>query len=69
MSFKEIIPQKAYKMMVTRRDISRYPREHAATYSHPQEAFHLTNQSFCNLKSEQDFTFSPIIVELLSRRE
>ncbi len=51
MSFKEITPQQAWEMMqqgailVDIRDNIRF------TYSHPKGAFHLTNQSFCNLKN------------------
>lgn len=60
--FSEITPQQAWKMMneqqavlVDIRDLPRF------TYSHPQNAFHLTNQSYGEFQQRYDFDH-PIIV-------
>ncbi|NBH75846.1 MULTISPECIES: thiosulfate sulfurtransferase GlpE [Rodentibacter] len=61
MSFKEITPQQAWEMMqqgailADVRDAQRY------TYSHPKDAFHLTNQTFLQFEELVDFD-SPIII-------
>ena len=61
MSFIEITPQQAWDMaqqgamLADVRDLQRF------TYSHPQGAFHLTNQSFLQFEEQVDFN-SPIIV-------
>lgn len=61
MSFKEITPQQAWEMiqhgamLVDVRDSQRYD------YSHPQGAFHLTNQSYLKFEELVEFE-SPIIV-------
>ncbi|SUU34162.1 rhodanese domain-containing protein [Actinobacillus seminis] len=60
--FSEITPQQAWEMMneqqavlVDIRDLPRF------TYSHPQNAFHLTNQNYGEFQQRYDFNH-PIIV-------
>ncbi len=61
-TFTEILPEQAWQLMndeeatlVDIRDIRRY------TYSHPQDAFHLTNESYGRLLAEIDYE-DPLIV-------
>lgn len=61
-TFKEVSPQQAYEMIENEgavladiRDLRRY------TYSHPQDAFHLTNQSYGKFLDEVDYE-DPVII-------
>ncbi len=51
MSFKEITPQQAWEMVQQGAVLADIRDDARFTYSHPKGAFHLTNQSFCNLKN------------------
>ncbi len=60
--FTDITPQQAWQMVLEEHavlvDIRDYQR---FTYSHPQGAFHLTNQSYAEFQQQVDYA-QPIIV-------
>ncbi|MFA9487717.1 MULTISPECIES: thiosulfate sulfurtransferase GlpE [unclassified Mannheimia] len=62
-TFKEITPQQAWELMENEgavladiRDTRRY------VYSHPQDAFHLTNQSYGKFLDEVDYDESVLVI-------
>lgn len=61
-TFEEITPEQAWALIENEGAILTDIRDlHRFTYSHPQDAFHLTNQSYGRLQDECDYD-EPLIV-------
>ena len=56
MSFKEISPEQAWEMVQNGAMFADIRDPQRFTYSHAKGAFHLTNQSFYNLKNRWTLT-------------